>query len=90
MYTAEIIHFVRATNCVNDVLSLAVCKLWQARPAMQGEHACDQEDCIVARLSGRAEVMAVDISALGAKWVTAKAGNKLYGMVYGTTSGMAA
>ena len=56
---------------------------------MQGEHASDHEDFIVARLSGRAETMAVDISALDTKLVTAKSGNKLYGMVYGNTSGMA-
>ena len=89
MYIAEIIHFLRATNGTNDVLRLAVCKLWQAKPAMQGEHASDHEDFIVARLSGRAETMAVDISALDTKLVTAKSGNKLYGMVYGNTSGMA-
>ncbi len=60
-----------------------MCKLYPARYGRA-------EDVMTASLSSRTQqVLAVDISELDTKLVTATEGNKLFGLVYKNTSGMA-
>ncbi len=66
-----------------QVGSTLVCKLYPARYGTA-------EDVMTASLSSRTQqVLAVDISELDTKLVTATEGNKLFGLVYMNTSGMA-
>jgi len=66
-----------------EVLSFRECKLY---PAGYGR----SEDVMTASLSSRTQqVLAVDISELDTKLVTATEGNKLFGQVYKNTSGIA-
>ena len=66
-----------------QVGSTVVCKLYPARYGRV-------EDVMTASLSSRTQqVLAVDISELDTKLVTATEGNKLFGLVYKNTSGMA-
>jgi len=75
--------FLRVINADAEVLRLAVCKLYPARYGRA-------EDVMTASLSSRTQqVLAVDISELDTKLVTATEGNKLFGLVYMNTSGMA-
>ena len=60
-----------------------MCKLYPARYGRA-------EDVMTASLSScTQQVLAVDISELDTKLVTATEGNKLFGLVYKTPSGMA-
>jgi len=66
-----------------QVGSTLVCKLYPARYGRA-------EDVMTASLSScTQQVLAVDISELDTKLVTATEGNKLFGLVYKNTSGMA-
>jgi len=77
------LHILWVINADAEVLRLAVCKL---NPARYGT----AEDVMTASLSSRTQqVLAVDISELDTKLVTATEGNKLFGLVYKNTSGMA-
>ncbi len=89
LFIAEIQHFLRAVNGAADVLRLAVCKLYPATYGLPDMRSV--EDIMTATLQGRQAqtVLAVDISEFDTKLVTAKEGNKLYGLVYKNTSGMA-
>jgi len=83
LFIAEIQQFLRVINADAEVLRLAVCKLYPARYGRA-------EDVMTASLSSRTQqVLAVDISELDTKLVTATEGNKLFGLVYMNTSGMA-
>ena len=83
LFIAEIQQFLRVVNADAEVLRLAVCKL---HPAKYGR----VEDVMTASLSSRTQqVLAVDISELDTKLVTATEGTKLFGLVYKKTSGMA-
>jgi len=83
LFIAEIQQFLRVINADAKVLRLAVCKLYPARYGRA-------EDVMTASLSSRTQqVLAVDISELDTKLVTATEGNKLFGLVYMNTSGMA-
>ena len=65
------------------MLISAVCTLYPARYDKA-------ENVMTASLSSRIQqVLAVDISELDTKLVTATEGNKLFGLVYKNTSGMA-
>ena len=89
LYIAQIKHFLRAVNGDGHVLRLAVCELYGASYGLAGMRAT--EDIMTASLqsSQPRRVLAVDISSLDTKLVTAKDDNKLYGLVYHNTSGMA-
>jgi len=89
LYIAQILHFLRAVNGDGDVLRLAVCKLYAASYGLPNMRAT--EDIMTASVQGTQpeSVLAVDISSLDTKLVTAKEGNKLFGLVYRNTSGMA-
>ena len=66
-----------------EVLISAVCTLYPARYDKA-------ENVMTASLSSRIQqVLAVDISELDTKLVTATEGNKLFGLVYKKISGMA-
>ena len=68
--------FLRVINADAEVLRLAVCKLYPARYGRA-------EDVMTASLSSRTQqVLAVDISELDTKLVTATEGTKLFGLVY--------
>ncbi|DBB03152.1 TPA: hypothetical protein ACH3X1_013321 [Trebouxia sp. C0004] len=91
LYIAEIQHFLRAVNGAADVLRLAVCKRYPARYGLPNMRST--EDIMTAKFQHQdahvQTVLAVDVSELDTKLVTAKEGNKLYGIVYKNTSGMA-
>ena len=63
-------------------------EFFPARYGLPGMHAT--EDIMTGTLEGAQAqtVLAVDISELDTKLVTAKEGNKLYGIVYNNTSGI--
>ena len=87
LYIAEIQHFLRVVNGDADVLRLAVCKLYPAKYGIPGMRAT--EDIMTASLNNQAalEVLAVDISELDTKLVTAKEDSKLYGWCSATPLG---
>lgn len=89
LYIAKIQYFLRAVNAAGDILRLAVCELLAATYGLPGMR--ETEDIMTASLQGTQPptVLAVDISLLDTKVVTGKDGNKLYGLVYKNTSGMA-
>ena len=89
LYIGQIQHFLRAVNGDGDVLRLAVCELYAASYGLPGMRAT--EDIMTASLqsSQPRRVLAVDISSLDTKLVTAKDDNKLFGLIYQNTSGMA-
>ena len=93
LYIAESQQFLRVINGDADVLRLAVCKLYPAKYGIPGMHAT--QDIMTASLNNQAalEVLAVDISELDTKLVTAKEDSnyklQLYGMVFCNTFGMA-
>ena len=70
-------------------MRLAVCRLYAASYGLSNMRAT--WDIMAASLQSTQDlpVMAVDISSLDTKLVTAKENKKLYGMVYGNTSGVA-
>ena len=79
-FIAEIQQFLQVINADAE---LAVCKLYPARYDRV-------EDVMTASLSSRTQqVLAVDISKLDTKLVTAKEGTKLFGLVYKNTADMA-
>ncbi len=83
LFVAEIQQFLRGISVDAEVLRLAVCKLYPARYSIA-------EDVVTASLSSRMQqVLAVDISDLDTKLVTATERTKLFGLVYKNTSGMA-
>lgn len=88
LYIAEVLHFLRAVNCDGGMLRLAVCRLYAASYGLS--IMCATRDIMAASLQSTQPlpVVAVDISSLDTKLVTAKENNKLYGMAYGNTSGM--
>lgn len=91
LFIAEVQYFLRAINGAGSVVRLAVCKLHPTRFGLPNVRTT--QDIITATLSTSQgvgpEIAAVDISALDTKLVTAKDGNKLFGIVYHNTSGMA-
>ncbi|DBA87963.1 TPA: hypothetical protein ACH3X1_004948 [Trebouxia sp. C0004] len=89
LYIAEVQPFLRAVNGAADVLRLAVCKLYPARYGLPDMRST--EDIMTAKFQSQnaQTVLAVDVSELDTKLVTAKEGDKLYGIVYKNTSGMA-
>ena len=66
-----------------------MCRLYAASYGLSNVRAT--RDIMAASLQSTQDlpVMAVDISSLDTKLVTAKENNKLYGMVHENTSGMA-
>lgn len=80
-------------NGKGDVLRLAVCELYAASYGIPGRRPfhTNAQDVMTASLqsSQPPKVLAVDISSLDTKLVTAKDDNKLFGLVYNNTSGMA-
>ncbi|DBA84634.1 TPA: hypothetical protein ACH3X1_005997 [Trebouxia sp. C0004] len=82
LFIAEILHFLRAINPDGNVLRLAVCKVYAAR------YRSSSTDIMSASLN-TPKTLAVEVSELDTKLVTAKEGNTLYGMVCSNTSGMA-
>ena len=93
LYIAEIHHFLRAINIdingAEDVLRLAVCKLYPAVYGLPGMQSSTDILTATIQRSQPHKVLAVDISQLDTKLVTAKEGNKLFGILYQNTSGMA-
>ena len=93
LYIAEIHHFLRAINIdingAEDVLRLAVCKLYPAVYGLLGMPSSTEILSAAIRRSQPHKVLAVDISQLDTKLVTAKEGNNLFGILYHNTSGMA-
>lgn len=91
LFIAEIQHFLRVTNAAAEVLRLAVCKVYPATYGLPGMRAT--QDILSASLGlgnqQEIETLAVDISELDTKLLTAKDDSKVYGIVYGNTSGMA-
>ncbi len=83
LFIAETQQFLRGISVDAEVLRLAVCKLYPAR--------CSRaEDVMTASLcSHTQQVLAVGISELDTKLVTATEGTKLFGLVYKNTAGMA-
>ncbi|DBA87692.1 TPA: hypothetical protein ACH3X1_004699 [Trebouxia sp. C0004] len=75
LFIAEILHFLRAINPDGNVLRLAVCKVYAAR------YRSSSTDIMSASLN-TPKTLAVEVSELDTKLVTAKEGNTLYGMVY--------
>ena len=88
-YIAKIQYFLRAVHAAGDVLRLAVSELLAATYGLPGMR--ETEDIMIASLQGTQSprVLAVDITSLDTKVVTGKDGNKLDGLVYKNTSGMA-
>ena len=84
LFIAEIQHFLRASHEGADAIRLAVCNLY---PAQYGSRSTDLMTATMDQ--AHPEVCAVAISELDTKLVTAVDGGKLYGMVYGNTSGLA-
>ena len=83
LFIAEIQQFLRGISVDAEVLRLAVCKLYPARYGRA-------EDVMTTSPSSHIQqVLAVDISELDTKLVTAKEGTKLFGLVYKNTAGMA-
>ncbi len=83
LFIAEIQQFLWVINTDVEVLRLAVCKLYSARYGRG-------EGVMPASLSSRTQqVLAVDISELDTKLVTATEGTKLFGLVYKNKTGMA-
>ena len=95
LFIAEIQYFLRVVNGDAEVLRLAVCKLYPATYGLSGMRT--SEDIMSASLGSQLgtscaaamKVLAVEVSELDTKLVTAKDDNKLYAVVYGNTSGMA-
>lgn len=88
LFIAQIQHFLRVVNGDAQVLRLAICKVF---PATYGVPQMRSTQHIMsASLSNKQahQTLAVDISELDTKLVTAQTNNKLYGIVYGNTSGM--
>ena len=81
LYIAQIFHLLRAVNGDGDVLRLAVFKLYAASYGLPNMRAT--EDLMTASVQGAQpeSVLAVDISSLDTKLVTAKEGNKRFGLV---------
>lgn len=90
LYIAEVKHILCAVNEAVDMPRLVICNLYPARYGLPGTHAT--EDTVTATLHRQdPDMLAVDMSELHTKLVTAKEGSKLYGRVYHNynTSGIA-
>ena len=81
LYIAEVQHFLRAVNGSGNVLRLGVCMLHVAQASKHDSGMVRANLPSNDAQSQAVKVMAVDISELDTKLVTAKEGSKLFGMV---------